>query len=133
MLGRTAVVLLVAAPYLGASAMGITVCFTAGLFGLPCPGCGLTRATLAALHGQLGEAMRLHPLFPLLSPLYVYLLGSVAYRYVLGSRARPPSRRADRVLTALASVAIALSLIVWIARWFGAFGGPVEVENWIRR
>src|SRR5689334_14901358 len=28
----------------------------------PCPGCGLTRATLALLHGHLGEALGFHPL-----------------------------------------------------------------------
>lgn len=30
--------------------------------GLECPGCGMTRATYAALHGRFGEALRFNPL-----------------------------------------------------------------------
>lgn len=30
--------------------------------GLPCPGCGLTRSCVAAVHGQVGESLAFHPL-----------------------------------------------------------------------
>ncbi|NLO36270.1 MAG: DUF2752 domain-containing protein [Clostridiaceae bacterium] len=40
-----------------------TGCTFASTTGLPCPGCGLTRALAAALHGDLALAFRLHPLF----------------------------------------------------------------------
>ena len=38
------------------------------LTGVSCPGCGATRAWLAALHGDLRSALRLHPLFWILIP-----------------------------------------------------------------
>ena len=129
-LKRAGVILLVASPYVAALSQGWTVCPMAGLSGQPCPGCGLTRATLAALHGDLGGAFELHPLFPMLAPLYVYFLGSVIVDYVLGSRARPPSPRVDRIVSALAIAAIVAVLVVWMARFFGAFGGPAPVESW---
>ena len=36
--------------------------------GAPCPGCGMTRAWLAALHLDLAGAFRLHPLFWMAPP-----------------------------------------------------------------
>jgi hypothetical protein len=112
------------------AALDFPVCLTAGVLGLPCPGCGLTRATLAALHGRFEEAFRLHPLFLPVAPIYAYFVGSLAYRYVLGSRAKPPSRIADQVVTGMALTAIALLTGVWVARFFGAFGGPAPVRTW---
>lgn len=47
-----------------------TSCTFQSTIGLPCPGCGLTRALLAALHGNFQEALRLHPLF-WLAPLVI--------------------------------------------------------------
>jgi hypothetical protein len=40
-----------------------TVCMVNALFGMPCPGCGLTRAWYAALGLRVGEAFAFHPLF----------------------------------------------------------------------
>jgi hypothetical protein len=40
--------------------------------GLSCPGCGMTRAVLSALHLNFEEAFYYHPLF-LLSPVMVFL------------------------------------------------------------
>lgn len=37
--------------------------------GIPCPGCGMTRAYLAALHLDFMEAFRMHPLWPVTVPL----------------------------------------------------------------
>lgn len=39
------------------------------LTGLSCPGCGMTRAAHATLHGQLGEAFRFNPVGMILLPL----------------------------------------------------------------
>ena len=39
----------------------IAVCPSKLFYGLPCPGCGTTRATLQLLHGNLLAAVRLNP------------------------------------------------------------------------
>lgn len=44
------------------------------LFGIPCPGCGLTRAHKAALQLNFKEAFSYHPLFPVAIPTLLYLI-----------------------------------------------------------
>ena len=39
-----------------------TICLSQLIFGLPCPGCGLTRATLAFLSLDFQRAFQMHPL-----------------------------------------------------------------------
>ena len=54
-----------------------TSCTLRSITGLPCPGCGLTRALIAALRGDLAAALQLHPLFwlaPLVLPAVLYCL-----------------------------------------------------------
>ncbi|MDD7645970.1 MAG: DUF2752 domain-containing protein [Ruminococcus bromii] len=43
------------------------------LFGVACPGCGMTRALLAAVFSDFEAAFAFHPLFPLLIPAALYL------------------------------------------------------------
>lgn len=122
-LGRLARAALISAPLALSAISGVSICPTALLLHLPCPGCGLTRASLALLRGQLGGAVHLNPLAPVLCPL---LLGAALYaaaRYVLTGRVRPYAWRADVILV---GSMLALTA-VWILRWFGAFGGPVPV------
>ncbi len=40
-------------------------CIIKLLTGIPCPGCGITRAILLGLQGEIGFALQFHPLFPL--------------------------------------------------------------------
>jgi hypothetical protein len=109
-------------------ASGLWRCPTAEVFHLPCPGCGLTRATLAALHGDFHASFHFHPVAMLATPLFVAMLGLAALHYVLQ---RPPfgrfTRAIDRSITVLAGVTMVLMIAVWAARFFGAFGGPVPV------
>lgn len=42
-------------------ASGPVVCPVRRLTDLPCPGCGLTRSTVRAVHGQLPQAVTAHP------------------------------------------------------------------------
>ena len=39
----------------------IIVCPSKLLYGIPCPGCGVTRATLMALHGDIIDALAFNP------------------------------------------------------------------------
>ena len=44
------------------------LCTAKGLFGVPCPGCGLTRSFISISHGQLGRAWGFNPVSFLLYP-----------------------------------------------------------------
>ena len=39
------------------------------IIGVPCPGCGITRAWMLAVRGNLGEAFAMHPLYLLSLPM----------------------------------------------------------------
>jgi hypothetical protein len=108
----------------------VPLCPTALLFGIPCPGCGLTRATLALMSGSVGRAVDFHPLVFVLAPLFSGALAAAAVSFVRGQA--PRSGRAwlaGRAVTAAGWSLLVLVLGVWIARFFGAFGGPVPVTT----
>ena len=113
------------------AAFGPPFCPSALLLGVPCPGCGLTRATVAMLHGDFGAALRLHPLSPVLVPLFGGALFLVLFDYVRGPE-RPrttPAWWTSRAATIAFSGLLAVLLGVWVARFAGYFGGPVPVES----
>lgn len=106
---------------------GWLACPFAALLGIPCPGCGLTRATLRLLGGDLGGAAREHPLAPLLVPIVAAALS----RELMAPIGRAPPRRGPlvwaRAGAVLPKVLLALLLLVWVARFCGALGGPAVV------
>jgi hypothetical protein len=108
------------------------MCPMAGSFGVPCPGCGLTRATLALLHGDVRAALRFHPLVWLLTPLFVGFMAVAAWELFRDpTRARAPSsiRWHGRGTSTVALTVLMLTLGVWAARFAGYFGGPVPVTS----
>ncbi len=113
---------------LGAAvALRVPMCPFAIMTRHPCPGCGLTRATLAMAHGHLGDAVHLHPLAPVLAPAVILALAYNGLCYVREGRVAAAESVQGRWVTRL-GVALGAALIaVWIARFFGAFGGPVPV------
>lgn len=129
----------------GASAFALAVysdfplCPLAGSFGIPCPGCGLTRATLTALHGDVRGALHLHPLVLLLTPLVVSVAGATAWSLLRAPRVSPRPQAVfsnGRIATVLATVLLVLTVGVWLARFAGLLGGPVSVtsmRDWITR
>lgn len=125
---------------LGASALlvGVAVwldfplCPMASSLGIPCPGCGLTRATLALLRGDLHAALHFHPLVWLLTPLFLGFMGVTLWELLRDpSKPRAPSRIRwhGRGTTLVASVVLVLTFGVWAARFAGFFGGPVPVRT----
>lgn len=50
-----------------------SVCYSTILFGIPCPGCGITRATKLLLTGHVHESLQMHPL------LFLVILGVILY------------------------------------------------------
>jgi hypothetical protein len=112
--------------------LGPPLCPTAFFLGVPCPGCGLTRATLALLRGDFRAALHLHPLVFVLSPLFAYALGSSLFDYVRGfpsGTARFTARFSERARYGAAAGLLVVALGVWGARFAGYFGGPVPVED----
>lgn len=114
-------------PLVGALFVKMPICPTASLFRVPCPGCGLTRATFAALAGNFAEALHFHPLVFIVTPIYLGVLGSLAWGYVRGGPGALPNKRWSQVVTGLALFLFFSLFGVWVARFFGAFGGPVPL------
>lgn len=115
------------------------LCPLASSVGVPCPGCGLTRATLALLNGDVQAALRFHPLVWLLAPAALLFLGAVSWE-LLRDPSRPRSgpriRWNGRGATAVAVAVLVLTLAVWLARFAGYLGGPVPVTTlraWLSR
>jgi hypothetical protein len=105
----------------GFFAMGWPVCPSKVFFGLPCPGCGLTRATAALLGGDLPGMLALHPLAPILTPLAAFVVGRAILVHAGAVSARFDPLR--RVPVAVWSVLGAVLVGVYLARAFGLLGG----------
>jgi hypothetical protein len=122
-LGRAARLGLYLLPLALLFAIGLPTCPYALALHHPCPGCGLTRATLALLSGDLDGALALNPLSPLVCPVGAGMTAYGMVGYVWRGRVGLESKAVTFVGTALCLALI----VVWCARWFGAFGGPVAV------
>lgn len=112
-----------AAPLCVAFALAIPICPSALFAGVPCPGCGLTRAALLLLSGDVAGATSQNPLAVIVCPLLGGAAGYASLLYVWRGRVEANRWHADKIL--IASM-LALTA-VWLARWAGYFGGPVSV------
>lgn len=101
---------------------GVVVCPSRALLGLPCPGCGMTRATLALFRGDVAGSFALHPLWPLILPLVGWMVvrpALVRMRWLAEDRFDPVRRLPARGWAALGL----LLLSVWALRLLGHLGG----------
>ncbi len=129
-LKRAGAITLILTPIIAAVSLGLPACPAAALLGIPCPGCGLTRASLATFRGDFGEALAFHPLVWIVLPTLAYTLGVGAFAYVRGGQTRAErSSQNDRRVTWAAAALFVLLVGVWAARFFGLFGGPAPVES----
>src|SRR5512132_874013 len=119
-LGRAARLGLVALAFAGAVVFDVPLCPFAILTHHPCPGCGLTRGTLALAHGHLGDALRFHPLVPVVTPLVALALGWNALSYVRHGRWMAVEGLQGLWLTRATAILGAVMLAVWVARFLGA-------------
>ncbi len=72
------------------------------LFGIPCPGCGMTRSVLMTLHGHVGQAVGVNPVGP------VFLLGVLLLAVVLATN------KMWRPMAVYGCVTGALLLVNWV-------------------
>lgn len=105
----------------------VPLCPSRNVLGLPCPGCGLTRATEAMVVGDFAAMLRLHPLAPLLTPMAIFSVVRVSLisAGALKNRTDPLSRLPKWFWGAFAVALVGL----WLARMAGLFGGlpdPVD-------
>jgi hypothetical protein len=130
-LGRALVVLALGGVFALIVALRLPFCPMATVLGIPCPGCGLTRATLALLHGDIHGAFRLHPLVFVLAPLFAAAMASATLSFVRGPNAARRSNPwfASRHVSWLAATLLVITLGVWGARFLGYLGGPAPVTT----
>ena len=86
--------------------------------GIPCPGCGITRAFGHATHGRFREAFEFHSLWPLLLAYFAFLW---VYKIVETVRGEPPKLPTYKI----GGTAILVLLSFWAVRlaWFFAHDG----------
>ena len=98
-----------------ATGVGGWPCPLKAAFGIPCPGCGLTRASVALLRGEFATAFRLHAFAPVLllglAALAVAGLLPAARRDAFAALVGRVERR-----TRVAYVVLAGLLVYWSVR-----------------
>ncbi len=93
-----------------------TVCPVALIFGVPCPGCGMTRAAAALLHGQPGQAMSYN------AAIYVWIMYVVYWftdRYIFENKRK-------KLSTALLIIVCLVTITYYVYRI--CMGTLVDVE-----
>jgi hypothetical protein len=96
-----------------------STCWFRLLTGWPCAGCGMTRAVVLALHGELRAAWQTHP-FAL--PLLALGAAQAGIRLAgLAGWSRLRRRAADRAFVAALTALLALLLVWWGLRLAGAW------------
>ena len=103
-------------------------CVFAKTTGLPCPGCGMTRAIAALLHGKWKEALRFHPMSPAFLVLGIMLVVSAVLdktrRVRLAERVTAFERR-----TGCPTIILVLTMIYGLLRMGGICSNSALVKE----
>lgn len=126
-LRRSLVVGLILAAIGVVTLLEVALCPMAVITGIPCPGCGMTRATLAAVHGDFATSFRFHPLGMIIVPLFALYVAAHALSYIRHGVSQVDKVVSGKWIDRFLLLLIFTMLAVWIARFFGAFGGPAPV------
>ncbi|MEG1426291.1 MAG: DUF2752 domain-containing protein [Oscillospiraceae bacterium] len=86
-------------------------CPIRNFFGVPCPACGLTHATLAALHGDFVGAFHYHPLFFL---PYLVILAAILYHVL--TRRKKRGKAFHGIFIAFFALSLLLFIVVYLYR-----------------
>lgn len=127
--GKALGALLPAALLLALLLFDLPICPSRTVFGVPCPGCGLTRATRELIELDVAGAFAMHPLVFLLLPLVVWMIlrALLAALRVVPAASRDPL---DRMPAWFWWSAIALVVGVWAVRLAtGTHPDPFDPEH----
>lgn len=94
--------------------IGRSFCAFRNAFGIPCPGCGLTRSFAAVSHGLFGTAVGMHPMGPVM-----YLVsGLYAVKWTAEVLVRRPllTRIEDNVRLPFLWGMLGAFVVVWVLR-----------------
>lgn len=112
------------------------ICPTRLGLGVPCPGCGLTRASVALFHFDFAGVWHFHPLAPILTPLVAWSFGKPVLLELGLLKAEWVSRlpRPPQAFWWIVGIAM---LVLWIGRLAGYLGGhpdPIDLsQGWFYR
>lgn len=88
----------------------------------------MTRAFHLLVEGNVGASLAMHPLaVPTALSQLVLAVATIAAAVVFGAPWSLARARWGRAALALVVIVMAADVVLWIARMFGAFGGPVPV------
>lgn len=97
-------------------------CFYVAVFGIPCAGCGSSRAIALILQGEFSAALKMHPLIFLTLALIIIIPAFLALRYYLEKKRRKKWKPLPQRFMSLFFVSLsALYIIVYIYRMIRFF------------
>lgn len=81
--------------------------------GIPCPACGLTRATVCLFKGDIASAFKFNPLFP----LAYLLMGALCVYAALAIKNKGINKRTEKIFSVIFSAVLVIFIVVWIFRF----------------
>jgi len=93
---------------------GFVICPFRRLWGIPCPGCGLTRSFVAFAHGCWSDAFRFHLLGPAFYVIGIFMLLRSVYELWSGYEVSIPSFTHHRNFFSI--VLLMIVLIAWLLK-----------------
>jgi hypothetical protein len=111
--------------HLGLSLAGLSVwdCPILAVTGVPCPGCGLTRATMEVLRGEVISSLQTHAFAPVL----LLALAVMFFTLILPEKHRQSLLAMVRVLetrNGLTSFLLSMLVLYWCVRLMGILPFP---------
>lgn len=103
-------------------------CTIAATFHRPCPGCGLTRATLLMMHGHVRASLAMHPLAaPVIACWLLFAFATLRATWREGVPWFFYREKFGKAVVAMTTVAYVALIVLWALREHGMFGGRVPV------
>lgn len=90
------------------------ICPSRLLFGVNCPGCGMTRSVLLTLGGDLRGALAVNPAGPVLVAALILLAAQLLLAARLDEGGTPARRRLLSWATLYGAVVVSVMLIQWV-------------------